>query len=218
MMLRDSERALIYPACYCTLGVKDTALSGNRSRVTCVYCKGANWVYADPVNVLCTVSGYNDSLDHADIATFSPGDLTMSLRPNEKITVSRGDKILLPRIGGGFPYPGELIQHTANEYDVAQWPIARVNVCSITREEGVTFYQVGTDFTVDGHTITWNPNTLGIGDIYFLKYDAHPEFVAEPSLYARYDRGQPMGQKVFLRRRQVTMDPNLFTNPLFKIQ
>jgi hypothetical protein len=218
LMLRDSERALVYVACQCTFGVKQPNPSANRGAVNCPFCKAFGWIFADPIDILVTISGYKDALDPSDIAVFAAGDLVMSLRPYEKITISRGDRVVLPRLDGGMPFPGEIIQHTQNAFDLATWPIVRVTACSVVRESGPVFFQAGVDFTTSGDTITWQAGRLQLDEVYFLKYDAQYDYVADPSLYARYDRGAPLGQKVFLRQRGVNMKLNNQTDPLFKQQ
>jgi hypothetical protein len=144
-----------------------------------------------------------------ELANMAPGDLTLSVSPRSSYIVADYDKVVLPRLEDGEPFSGELLQRGFGAtIDRLRFPVVKMETVSTVDAQTFvpTFYTQGVDFTVSGDGITWlsggaNPAP---GTIYSVRYRARFEWIAYAPPSSRHARGSSQGQRVLLRRRDMT--------------
>lgn len=184
-------------------------MNSRASNPNCTLCGGWGWAYVTPpIELRGTISSYDMRRDAMELATLAPGDVILSVEPRTSYIVADYDKVILPRLEQGEPFSGELVQRAIGSYvDRLRFPIVVLELVSTVNTSFVpTFYVNGTDFSYSGDAITWNPNgnNPAPGAVYSVRYRARYEWIAFAPPSSRHARGSGQGQRVLLRRRDMT--------------
>lgn len=205
-MRRNAEVVQVYPANRCSCGLDINSLASNRSDANCTICGGYGIYYLPPKTILGVVTGYDVRTNPQDMAVTQPGDLMLAPLPRSKVWINDFDKIVLPKWEDGEALDAELVLRGTGASDTVRHPIVKVDACSQVTANPYTLtqYQLGTDFTVSGKTITWLANHGPLpGQAYALRYRTRLEWIAMLPPNARYLRGTNVGQRVLLRQREL---------------
>lgn len=222
----------------CSCSREDTYASqieidGRLARVrsmSCPNCQGDGFIYREPEAVKGLLTqihpanreleeyGYNNAGD----MTFSPDFHTRVISDFDRITLLSDSPINEGQvlIRGAATIGQNAMQKNTNTdllpNEDRLWYIAtRAIWCE---DINGVIYSQGSDYDFDGKRIVWGATGPDVGTPYTLKYCAFLEYVAYRGPMQRYDRARSLLQKVYLKKKHITLFKDLDTDTPAKRQ
>lgn len=184
----------------------------NRATLDCPLCDGFGFIYDPPVALLGMLVGNAFMKQLLDVGIANPGDMVLSLNPNEINLLSDYD-IINFAYAPGEPYEGDTLvrdkKSTGDPDDLSFTPVQIINCMSISGDrKSVLNYVQGIDFTISGRSLTW---LHGKGPQrqtpYQIKYTARFDWMVSTPPALRFEDAfggsGNLGQRVLLRKREV---------------
>jgi hypothetical protein len=192
--------------CSCTFD-----LDPNRPNPNCKACKGLGYVYLSSKKILGIVASVNSSKMLMDSGMVIPGDLVFSQQMMTPTPITDNDMVRLTT--GAWPYEGELVVRDASTSDLLIYSAIKViDVLQMDPITGTTTtYARTTDWThtTGSDTINWvttgTPSSPAAGSTYSVKYDALFDWVCFTAPAQRFERGTPLGNRVFMRKKHIVL-------------
>lgn len=206
-VMRHGQQLRHYVGLLCPCGNTPDA---NRARINCFFCGGLGIRYQDPLPMVALITSVNREKALLAAGIAQPGDLVLSPSPYEQQTISDWNAIEIA-VDDGQPFNGELIKRGVNSpSDVLAYKVKQILDCHSVnqRTQTITNYTEGTDFTIDGRTITWltgQPQPPA-ESIYSIKYTAILQWVVFVGPQSRQDSDQNIGLKAILRLRHIVLN------------
>lgn len=178
--------------------------------MSCQACGGTGLLYPVPAQtVQALVSQVDLSTELVAMGLAQPGDLQVSTQPGQLHL----DPFDLCFIGWdiGMPVSGEVVARGPGSADALQYRAALVEgiwtVDPVTGQH--TPYQRGTDFQVQGRTVTWlaGGTAPAPGTLYTIRYSGDFEWIVYQPPDQRVAFGVDLGQRAVLRKRYLVL-PN----------
>lgn len=167
-------------------------------------------MYDAPVTLQGMLVGNAFMKQLIDVGIANPGDMALSLNPNEINLLSDYD-IVNFTYGPGESYEGDTLVRNSdgNPDQLAFTPVQIINCLSISGDRKTAIkYAQGTDFTLSGRALTWLPGKgPQQGTPYQIKYTARFDWMVSTPPALRFEDAfggsGNLGQRVLLRKREV---------------
>jgi hypothetical protein len=197
-----------YPGrkCSCTTIDLDT----HHANPNCRVCKGLGYIYRASQPLLGIVTGITNQKIQGDLGIFQPGDLIFSQRMMDPQPLTDGDKIVLT--WDGQAYIGDLVLRGDGNTDLLIFNATDITeVLQMDPIAGTTtVFTEGIDFLhpANSDQLVWqnsSTNQPAANSVYSVKYQAIYDWVVFTSPAQRYERGTPLGNRVYLRRKDMVI-------------
>jgi hypothetical protein len=186
-----------------------TNLDANRANANCRVCKGLGYFYKASQRILGIVTAITTQRQLMASSMAIPGDLVFSQRQMEPVPMTDFDKLVLS--WDGAPYDGDILTRGNGPTDLLVYNAT--DITDLYQSDPITglvaSYVATTDYTfvTGSDTITWaSGRGPAVGSSYGVKYNAIIEWLCFNSPGQRYERGTPLGNRVFLRRKDLFLN------------
>jgi hypothetical protein len=200
---RNAEIVTVYPGIRCPC-----SLDPNRADPTHDACRGTGHLHLMDRKfvVRAVVTSFNPRMNLMEAGLAMPGDIVLMplVRPTSEKMIGPYDMVRMTNWEGGESFPGESVVVNELPTSLLSYHCVRVNLAYSLSGTVITPYEEGSDFTVEGHVVTWNAKPEP-GTIVSFRYHIIPEYIVMGLPTQRWQRGSSLGDRLIARRRHMVL-------------